>query len=98
MQRLQFFPSEAAWNGEAHRFRNGRAERWWAVELTLFSYGPNKSVRAACATTDQGELPSLSTQVTSPPIGRVKQAPLAELAAVLSALNAGQGIQLYFRL
>ena len=43
------------------RFRDGHTERWWAAELTLFGYGPDKPVRAVCATTDRRELPVLST-------------------------------------
>ena len=50
-----------SWQPVRRRFRDGHTERWWAAELTLFGYGPNKPVRAVCATTDRRELPALST-------------------------------------
>ena len=53
-----------AWQPVIHRFRDGHTERWWAAELMLFGYGPDKPVRAVCATTDWRELPALSTWVT----------------------------------
>ena len=73
-----------SWQPVRRRFRDGHTERWWAAELTLFSYGPNKPV---CATTDQDELPALSTWVTSPPTCRLKQAPLGEIVRLYGLCN-----------
>ena len=54
----------SAWQPVIRRFTDGHTERWWAAELMLFGYGPDKPVRAVCATTDRRELPALSTWVT----------------------------------
>jgi hypothetical protein len=43
------------------QFRDGHRERWWVTELMLFGYGPNKPVRAICATTDRRTLPEKAT-------------------------------------
>ena len=49
------------WHAITRQFRDGHRERWWATELTLFGYGPNKPVRAICATTDRRTLPEKAT-------------------------------------
>lgn len=49
------------WHQVTRHFRDGHAERWWAIELSFLSYGPNQPVRAICATTDRRTLPELST-------------------------------------
>jgi SRSO17 transposase len=67
-------PKEAAqeltWNGPddpgewvavERRFRDGHTETWWAAELTLGGYGPDKLTRLVAATTDPGTLPAVST-------------------------------------
>ena len=54
-------PPLSAWQPVIRRFRDNHTERWWAAELTLFGYGPDKPVRAVCATIDRRLLPDLST-------------------------------------
>jgi hypothetical protein len=67
-------PKEAAqeltWNGPddpgewvpvVRRFRDGHTETWWAAELTLGGYGPDKLTRLVAATTDPETLPDVST-------------------------------------
>jgi SRSO17 transposase len=67
-------PKEAAqerhWNGAddpqdwtpvIRRFRDGHTETWWAAELTLAGYGPDKPTRLVVATTDPAERPEQST-------------------------------------
>jgi hypothetical protein len=67
-------PKEAAqerrWNGAddpqdwtpvVRRFRDGHTETWWAAELTLAGYGPDKPTRLVVATTDPATLPEVST-------------------------------------
>lgn len=49
------------WHKVTRHFRDGHTERWWATELTFLNYGPDKPVRALCATTDRRTLPELST-------------------------------------
>jgi SRSO17 transposase len=67
-------PKEAAqelrWNGPndpqdwtpvERRFRDGHTEIWWAAELTLGGYGPDKVTRLVAATSDPATLPEVST-------------------------------------
>lgn len=49
------------WHKATRRFRDGHTERWWATGLTFLNDGPDKPVRAICATTDRQTLPELST-------------------------------------
>ncbi len=67
-------PEEAAravrWRGPAdpggwtpieRTFRDRHTETWWATDLTLGGYGPNRRVRLVVATTDPSTLPAVST-------------------------------------
>jgi SRSO17 transposase len=67
-------PAEAArrlrWGGPAapgdwtpveRTFRDGHTETWWAADLTLGGYGPDRRVRLIVATTDPVTLPEVST-------------------------------------
>ena len=68
----------SAWQPVIRRFQDSHTERWWAAELTLFGYGPDKPVRAVCATTDRVALPALSPG-TSPPTCRASRRRWAKL-------------------
>ncbi len=50
-----------AWVKVERRFRDGHTETWWAAELTLGGYGPDKTTRLVAATTDPATLPEVST-------------------------------------
>jgi SRSO17 transposase len=75
-----------AWQRIQRRFRDGHAERWWAAELRLFGYGPDRPVRAVCITTDRRTLPELSTWYLTTNLP-VEQAPLAEVARLYGLRN-----------
>lgn len=75
-----------AWQRIMRRLRNGHTQRWWAAELTLFSYGPNRPVRAICATTDRRVLPDLSTWYLTTTLSQ-EQAPLAEVVRLYGLRN-----------
>jgi SRSO17 transposase len=49
------------WTPVERRFRDGHTEIWWAAELTLGGYGPDKPTRLVVATTDPATLPEVST-------------------------------------
>jgi SRSO17 transposase len=49
------------WVAVERRFRDGHTETWWAAELTLGGYGPEKPARLVVATTDPLTLPEVST-------------------------------------
>jgi SRSO17 transposase len=70
---------ELAWNGPdepgewvavERRFRDGHTETWWAAELTLGGYGPDKTTRLVAATTDPATLPEVSTWYLATPLPR----------------------------
>ena len=68
------------------RFRDGNTERWWATELTLLGYGPDREARAICATTDRRKLPDLSTWYLTTNLS-VEQAPLEEVVRLYGLRN-----------
>jgi SRSO17 transposase len=49
------------WTPIERTFRDGHTETWWAADLTLGGYGPDRRVRLIVATTDPATLPGLST-------------------------------------
>jgi SRSO17 transposase len=49
------------WTRVVRRFRDGHEEVWWAAELTLGPWGPERRHRCVVATTDPATLPALST-------------------------------------
>jgi DDE superfamily endonuclease len=58
------------WEGEHHpgewvkvmrRFRDGHEEVWWALEVDVGPYGPQRDRRSIVATTDPKELPDKAT-------------------------------------
>lgn len=71
-------------------FRDGRVERWWALEARGGPYGPQKSERLVVVTTDPATLPERSTSylVTNLPAPGAERAqsssahPVADLAEV----------------
>jgi hypothetical protein len=50
-----------AWQRLKRRFRDGHDETWWAAELAFLHFGPRRTVRAFCITTDRRRLPSQTT-------------------------------------
>jgi hypothetical protein len=49
------------WVASERQFHDGQSEIWWALEVEVGLYGPNKTVRALVVTTDPAQLPELST-------------------------------------
>ena len=49
------------WTRVEREFRDGHRETWWAADLRLGGYGPDRSIRMVVATTDPETLPQLST-------------------------------------
>ncbi len=59
-----------AWNGTrdpgdwievVRSFRDGHEERWWALEVDVGPYGPQRTRRAVVATTDKKNMPDKAT-------------------------------------
>ncbi len=49
------------WTRVQRTFRDGHTETWWAADLTLGGYGPDRRVRLVVATRDPATLPEVST-------------------------------------
>lgn len=49
------------WERVVRHFRDGHEEVWWALEVDVGPYGPQRSRRAVVATTDPKELPDKAT-------------------------------------
>jgi DDE superfamily endonuclease len=49
------------WVKVVRRFSDGHEEEWWALEVAVGPYGPQRSRRAVVATTDPKELPDKAT-------------------------------------
>jgi hypothetical protein len=70
------------WTAVTRRFRDGHTETWWAAELTLAGYGPEKATRLIVATTDPSTLPEkstwyLATNLPRPGSARCQEWPIA---------------------
>src|SRR5215207_7398463 len=88
-----------AWEDERHsgdwmkvvrRFRDGDEEAWWALEVDVGPYAPQRERRAVVATTDPKELPEKATwyvvsNLPAPGSERTKEGELeaAELAEIV---------------
>lgn len=89
----------AAWEGPAaagdwqaieRTFRDGHRETWWALEVSVGPYGPDRRQRAVVATTDPATLPEhstwyLLTNLPAPDTARAQGAtlPAADLAEIV---------------
>lgn len=71
------------WVPVERTFRDGHTERWWALEVRMGPYGPDKRQRAVIATTDPATLPDLTTWylVTNLPAPEAAGAARSPLAA-----------------
>jgi hypothetical protein len=83
--------SEAGWERAEHpgrwikvirTFRDGSSQDWWALELDIRPYGPDKPERVIVATTDPATLPDLTTfylitNLTAPGSQRTQDSELA---------------------
>jgi hypothetical protein len=84
--------SEAGWERAEHpgrwikvtrTFRDGSAQDWWALELDIRPYGPDRQERVIVATTDPATLPDLTTfyLITNLPAPGAQRAQGSEFAA-----------------
>jgi hypothetical protein len=78
------------WVKVVRHFRDGHQEAWWALEVDVEPYGPQRSRRAIVATTDPKELPEkatwfLVTNLPHPDSERTKESKLeaADLAEIV---------------
>jgi DDE family transposase len=84
--------SEAGWEGPEQQgrwvkiirtFRDGSSQDWWALELNIRPFGPDKQERVIVATTDPATLPDLTTcyLITNLPAAGSPHAQESELVA-----------------
>jgi hypothetical protein len=92
MGSFQEAASEAGWEGAEHpgrwvkiirTFRDGSSQDWWALELDIRPFGPDKQERVIVATTDPATLPDLTTcyLITNLPAPGSQRAQDSELVA-----------------
>jgi len=79
------------WQAVVRTFRDGHTAVWWALEVQVGPYGPDKRQRAVIATTDPATLPDPTTWylLTNLP------APDAAAEMALPAANLGEVVRLY---
>src|SRR3712207_1860208 len=80
------------------RFRDGREEEWWALEVDVGPYGPQSERRSVVATTDPKELPDkatwyLATNLPAPGSMRATESELE--AADLSEIVRLYGLRMW---
>jgi SRSO17 transposase len=82
-QRLQWNGADDPqdWTPVVRRFRDGHTQTWWAAELTLAGYGPDKPTRLVVATTDPATLPETSSWYLATNLPRPGAAATAEWPA-----------------
>ena len=76
----------SAWRKVKCTFRDGHVECWWTCELRLLRYGPDKLVRAICATSDRATRPEISTWYLTTNLS-AQQAPLAHVVRLYGLRN-----------
>ncbi|MCA1719058.1 MAG: IS701 family transposase [Actinobacteria bacterium] len=87
------------WIEVVRSFRDGHEERWWALEVDVGPYGPQRSRRAVVATTDPKELPDKATWYlvsnlpTTPASERAQESDLT--AAELSEIVRLYGLRMW---
>lgn len=81
------------WQPVERSLRDGHTEVWWALEVRVGPYGPQRSQRAVIATTDPTTLPDLTTWylVTNLPAPGGAPAP----ATTLAAADLAEVVRLY---
>ena len=86
------------WLKVVRSFRDGHEEAWWALEVDVGPYGPQRERRAVVATTDPKELPDKATWylATNLPAPGSKRATESELeAADLSEIIRLYGLRMW---
>jgi hypothetical protein len=85
------------WVKVVRRFRDGHEEAWWALEVDVGPYGPQRSRRAVVATTDPKELPDKATWylVTNLPHPECSEQAHEEESKKLEAADLAEVVRLY---
>lgn len=81
------------WVKVTRTFRDGSSQDWWALELDIRPFGPDKPERVVVATTDPATLPDLSTfyLITNLPAPGLPSAP----DSVFAAASVAEVVRLY---
>jgi hypothetical protein len=92
------------WEGERHpgewvkvarRFRDGHEEAWWALEVDVGPYGPQREWRAVVATTDPMELPDKATWYLSTNLPHPSCSERSREEGALAAADLSEVVRLY---
>jgi DDE superfamily endonuclease len=93
------------WKPIVRTFKDGHAEKWWAVEVTtLTGYSPKEEVRLVAVTTDPKTLPAnstwyLMTNLPAPGSPRAQRSPFeaADLCEVVRLYGLRQWVEQSYR-
>ena len=92
------------WEGERHpgewvkvarRFRDGHEEAWWALEVDVGPYGPQREWRAVVATTDPKELTDKATWYLSTNLPHPSCSERSTEEGALAAADLSEVVRLY---
>jgi hypothetical protein len=89
-----------AWVKVTRSFRDGHEEAWWALEVNVGPYGPDKDRRAVVATTDPERLPEkktwyLTSNLAHPGSERATESELLRAPAGLSEIVRLYGLRMW---
>lgn len=75
------------WTAVERTFRDGHTECWWALEVTIGPYGPDRRERAVVVTTDPEALPAPTTWYLVTNLSAPERAPAAAVNLPLTDLT-----------
>jgi DDE superfamily endonuclease len=83
------------WVEVVRRFRDGHEQVWWALEVDVGPYGPERAQRAIVATTDPKELPEKATWYVVTNLPHPDSSERTKEESELEAANLAEIVRLY---
>jgi len=83
------------WVKVRRSFRDGHEERWWALEVKVGPYGPDKDRRAVVATTDPEKLPDKQTWYLTSNLPHPGSERVTESELLLAPADPAEIVRLY---
>jgi hypothetical protein len=83
------------WVEVVRRFRDGHEQVWWALEVDVGPYGPERAQRAIVATTDPKELPEKATWYLVTNLPHPDSSERTKEESELEAANLAEIVRLY---
>ena len=83
------------WTPVERTFRDGHTETWWAADLEVAGFGPQRTTRLVVATTDPGALPGVSTWYLLTNLPHPTAAAYTEAGAGAAPADLAEVVRLY---